>query len=75
MGDDGDSGWESNILRNTQQIAASVARGLISLVAFDDDMDPEAIAVLQGTKVKATGNELTISLSIDPDVIVAALDD
>lgn len=102
MGDDGDSGWESNILRNAQQIAvivaaaadklsieatlitkepdmaaslASVARGLISLVAFDDDMDPEAITVLQGTKVKATGNMLTISLSVDPDVIVAALDD
>ena len=102
MGDDGDSGWESNILRNAQQIAiivaakanklsikvtlitkephmaaslASVARGLISLVAFDDDIDSEAIAVLQGTKVEATGNALTISLSIDPEVIVAALND
>lgn len=102
MDDDGDSGWESNILRNAEQIAvivfaaanklaieatlittepdmatslASVARGLISLVAFNDDMDAEVISVLQGTKVEAKGNKLIISLSIDPDVVVAALND
>lgn len=102
MGDDGDSGWESNILRNAEQIAiivaaaankltveatltttepsmaaslASVVRGLISLVSFDDDMDAEIVAVLQGIKVEAKGNKLNISLSIDPELVVATLND
>lgn len=100
--DSGDSGWNSNILRNTEQVAflvaaaanklaieaklittepdmarslASVARGLISLVAFDDDMDDETVAVLQGTKVEAKGNALSISLAIDPGLVVSTLSD
>lgn len=99
--DDGDSGWESNILRNTEQVAflvaaaadklaietrlvttepamaqslASVVRGLISLVSFDDEMDDETAAVLRGTKVEAKGNELTISMAIDPMLVVSNLD-
>jgi hypothetical protein len=102
LGDDGDSGWDSNILRNTEQVAflmaaaanklaleaklitsepemaeslASVVRGLISLMAFSDDMDAEAIAMLQGTKVEANGNSLSISLAVDPDMIVRTISD
>ncbi len=102
LGGDDDSGWDSNILRNTEQVAflvaaaanklaieaqfvtaepemaqslASVARGLISLTAFSDDMEADAIAVLQGTKVEAKGNSLTISLAIDPELVVATLND
>ena len=102
LGDDGDSGWDSNILRNTEQVAfmmaaaanklaleaklitsepemaeslASVVRGLISLMAFSDDMDAEAIAMLQGTKVEAKGNSLSISLAIDPDLMVRTISD
>jgi len=98
--DDGDSGWDSNILRNTEQVAflvaaaanklaieielittepemaqslASVVRGLISLVSFDDEMDDDAIAVLQSTKVEAKGNRLNLSLAIDPSLVVATL--
>jgi hypothetical protein len=100
--DDGDSDWDSNILRNTEQVAilvaavanklaievelittepdmakslASVARGLISLVSFDDSMDDDAIAVLQSTKVEAKGNSLNLSLAIDPSLVVATLRD
>ena len=99
---DGDSGWESNILRNTEQVAflvaaaadklaieaklitsepdmatslASVARGLISLAAFSDDMDADAIALIRGTKIEAEGRNLVISLAIDPQLIVSALSD
>jgi hypothetical protein len=99
---DGDSGWESNIVRNTEQVAfmvaavanklaievklitteedmaqslASVVRGLISLVAFNEDMDADAISVLQGTKVEAKGNSLSISVAIDPELIVSTLSD
>ena len=101
-GDDDDSGWDSNILRNTEQVAflvaaaanklaieaqfvtaepemaqslASVARGLISLTAFSDDLEADAAAVLQGTKVEAKGNNLTISVAIDPDLVVSTLND
>lgn len=101
--DDGnDSGWDSNILRNTEQVAflvaaaanklaveaqlittepdmaqslASVVRGLISLVSFDDEMDAEAVKVLQGTKVEAKGNALSISMAIDPQLVVSTLSD
>jgi len=100
--DDGDSDWDSNILRNTEQVAilvaavanklaieielittepdmaqslASVARGLISLVSFDDSMDDDAIAVLRSTKVETKGNSLSLSLAIDPSLVVATLRD
>ena len=102
LGDDEDSGWDSNILRNTEQVAflmaaaanklaleaklittepemaeslASVVRGLISLMAFSDEMDAEAIAMLQGTKVEAKGNSLSISLAVDPALMVRTLSD
>jgi len=100
--DEGGSSWDSNILRNTEQVAfliaaagsklalearlttteadmaqslASVVRGLISLVAFSDDMNAEAIAALQGTKVEAKGNDLTISLAVDSGLLVSVLND
>ena len=100
--DDGDSGWDSNILRNTEQVAfmmaaaanklaleaklittepemaeslASVVRGLISLVAFNDEMDAEVVAMLQGTKVEARGNSLSISLALAPELVVKTLSD
>ena len=99
--DDGNTDWDSNILRNTEQIAfmvaaaanklaieaklittepemadslASVARGLISLASFDDSMDAETAAVLQGTKVEAKGNSLSLSLAVDPSLVVRTLD-
>ncbi len=99
-GDDSEPGWESNILRNTEQVAflvaaaanklaieatlvtteaemaeslASVVRGLISLTAFSDDLDAEAVAMLQGTRIETKGKNLSISLAIDPDVLVATL--
>lgn len=101
-GDGNGSGWDSNILRNTEQVAflvaaaanklaieaqfvtaepemaqtlAAVARGLISLTAFSDDMDANAIAVLQGTKVEAKGNNLTVSLAVDSALVVSTLND
>jgi hypothetical protein len=54
---------------------ASVVRGLVSLAAFNDDIDPQAVAMLQGTRVEASGNSLSISLAIDPDLVVQTLSD
>lgn len=102
LSDDNDGDWESNILRNAEQIAfilaadenrlvieaklvtteaemaqslASVARGLISLVAFNDDMSPDAKALLRSVKIEADGSTLSLSLVIAADLLVATLRD
>lgn len=94
-------GWDSNILRNTKQLAllvsdssgllavqaeliaaeaemanslASIARGLISLAAFSDDVDPELVAFLNATKVEVKGSTLKVSVVLDPEVLVEAMD-
>jgi len=99
---DGESGWESNILRNTEQVAflvaaaatklaieatlittepdmatslASVVRGLISLMSFNDGMDADIVALVQGTQVEVDGRNLVISLAVDPDMITSSLRD
>jgi hypothetical protein len=99
---DAGDGWESNMLRNTKQVAvliadlgdklgveaqlmanepdianslASIVRGLISLQIFNEDMDPEIASILQSTKVDVAGNALRISLAIEPDTVIAALED
>lgn len=53
---------------------ASVARGLISLVMFDDSMDVEMMAALQGTRVEAKGNSLSLSLAVDPNLVVRTIE-
>jgi len=99
---DADDGWESNILRNTKQVAVliadlgdklgleaqlmanepeiasslgSIVRGLISLQIFNNDLDPEIASILQSTKVDVAGNTLRISLAIEPDTVISALED
>ncbi len=52
---------------------ASVARGLISLMAFDDSMDAETLAVLRGTRIEAKGNSLNLSLAVDPALVVRTI--
>ena len=100
--DRGEGGWQSNILKNTEQLAvmvadvagkiaietqliatqpemaeslASIVRGLISLVMFSEDMDPEVAEFLKGTTVDVDGSSLNIKLALDPESIVVALDD
>ncbi len=99
---DAGDGWDSNILRNTKQVAVliadlgdklgleaqlmanepeiasslgSIVRGLISLQIFNEDMDPEIASMLQSTKVDVAGNTLRISLAIEPDTVISALED
>lgn len=94
-------GWDSNIIRNTEQLAlliadedglvairaellaaeqemaeslASVARGLISLATFSNEVDPEISQVLKATEITVDGGRLTFKLKLDPEVVVAALD-
>lgn len=98
----GDIGWDSNILRNVEQVAlliadrdgmiaiearlvssepgmaksvASIIKGLISLQAFNANIDPEIADVLANTKVGVVDNVLSISTVVDPAVVVHALAD
>lgn len=96
-----DIGWDSNIIRNTKQLAllisdeagkivveaelitaekemaeslASIARGLISLQIFNDDLDPDVSDFLQNTSVDVDGTSLRLRVALDPEVVVAAID-
>ncbi|MEM9402092.1 MAG: hypothetical protein AAGA44_06280 [Pseudomonadota bacterium] len=53
---------------------ASIVRGLISLQAFNDDIDPEVSQFLKSTKVDVKDRTLSISLSLDADTVVDNLD-
>ena len=53
---------------------ASIARGLISLQVFSDDLDNDLKNVLSSTTVDVQGNALEIQVDLDPDVVIANLD-
>ena len=94
-------GFQSNILRNTKQVAlmiaeaadklsfeallvatepktaqslGSVIRGLIALVAFDEDLDPGMAEVIQTAKVDVDDVALKLSIAMSPESFAAALD-
>ena len=100
--DDGDDGWESTIIRNTEQVAllisdsdgkialqvqlkssdpkmaqsiGGIVNGLISLQAFNSELDPEILSLVQNTKVAVSENLLSISTVIDPNTVVEIIDD
>lgn len=53
---------------------ASIVRGLISLQMFNDDMDPEIASLLQNATVDVDDTKLTISIAVEPDVIVSVME-
>ena len=71
-------GLEAQLMTAEPEMAnsmASIVRGLIGLQAFNDEMDPDVAAVLQSTKVDVAGTTLKISLALEPDTVVSALED
>ncbi len=52
---------------------ASIIRGLISLQAFNDDLDPEIVDFLQNTSVAVKDNTLTLKILLDPEVVIDAI--
>lgn len=54
---------------------ANIARGLIGLTAFSDDIDPEIAALLRGTDIDVDDNVLKINVVVDPDEFVSILRD
>lgn len=70
-------GFEAQLVTTAPEMAnslASIVRGLISLTAFSDEVEPEVASVLQSTTVDVAENMLKIALKLDPDTVVAALD-
>lgn len=57
----------------TQSIG-NIVSGLIALQAFNSEMAPEIVSVLQNTKVEAVDKLLSISTVLDPQTVVAILE-
>jgi hypothetical protein len=99
---DDDDDWDSNILRNTEQVAlliadsngliaieaqlvssepgmakslGSIINGLIALQAFNSELDPKIVSVIQNTKVEVKDSTLSINTVIDPAVFITLLND
>ncbi|MGI9222115.1 MAG: hypothetical protein ACR2QS_13885 [Woeseiaceae bacterium] len=53
---------------------ASVVRGLIAILSLSDETDPELTAFLNETDVDVDGSTLTVSIVLDPEVLVEAID-
>lgn len=63
-------------LDNEKAVAlASIARGLIALQAFSEDMEPHVREILQNTRVDVSNTVLELKLALDPATLVATLDD
>ena len=54
---------------------ANIARGIVALQAFSDDMEPHIRELLQNTKIDVRDTTLKLKLAIDPELVVATLDD
>ena len=69
---------EAQLVSTDPKMAASIGSivsGLISLQAFNSELDPELLSLIQNTKVKVKDNVLSLSTVIDPEIIVSVLDD
>ena len=54
---------------------ANIARGIVALQAFSDDMEPHMRDILQNTRIDVSDATLSLKLAVDPALVVATLDD
>ncbi|MEO1247523.1 MAG: hypothetical protein AAFX56_17725 [Pseudomonadota bacterium] len=100
-GDD-DDGWDSNFLKNAEQVAllvadadgniaveaqmvtvssekaealANVARGVLALQAFSEDMEPHVRDILANTRIDVDDTVLKVNVALDPAIVIATLED
>jgi hypothetical protein len=69
---------EAKIVSADPKMAAAVGgivNGLISLQAFNSELDPEIQDLIRNTRVEVTENTLSINTVIDPDIVAAVLSD
>ena len=57
------------------QSLGSIVNGLIALQAFNDELDPQLVSLIQNTKVEVNDSTLSINTVIDPALIISILDD
>jgi hypothetical protein len=54
---------------------ASIARGLVSLASFSDEVEPEIAAMLRGVKIDVKDSWLKLSMAVDAEAFVSMLED
>jgi hypothetical protein len=54
---------------------ANIARGIVALQAFSEDMEPHMRDILQNTRIDVSDTTLSLKLAVDPSLVVATLDD
>jgi len=57
------------------QSIGSIVNGLISLQAFNSELDPALQSLIENTKVEVNENVLKINTVIDPGLVVSVLSD
>lgn len=57
------------------QAIGGIINGLISLQAFNSDLDPEIQELIRNTRVEVVDNTLSINTVIDPDTVLTVLMD
>lgn len=70
---DGQIALEAQLISTDPKMAQSIGSiigGLISLQAFNSELDPEMQMLIQNTRVKVTENMLSISTIVDPKLVV-----
>lgn len=57
------------------EAVGGIVNGLISLQAFNSDLDPEVQDLIRNTRVEVNENTLSINTVLDPDIVAAVLSD
>jgi hypothetical protein len=57
------------------QAIGGIVNGLISLQAFNSELDPEIQDLIRNTRVEVKDNTLSINTVVDPDIVAAVLSD
>jgi hypothetical protein len=69
---------EAQLISKDPTIARSlggIINGLVSLQAFNEEIDPAVRTIIQNTKIEVLDNVLSIDTVFDPEIIVRVLDE
>lgn len=69
---------EAQLISNDPAIARSlggIINGLVSLQAFNEEIDPAVRTIIQNTKIEVLDNVLSIDMVFDPEIVVRVLDE
>ena len=69
---------DAQLVTGDAKIAESIGgivNGLISLQAFNSDLDPRILSLIQNTRVEVVDNVLSVNTVIDPGLVLSMLSD